>query len=221
MYDLIERSQCRLRTLKGVNVNFLSHSINDLTRFFSHPRLQDLETLLVYRPNQIFFQAITLPFPRSSTSNPSNNLDSPSLFPRLKNLDIVAYRADTGVEFSQMIVSRFEYLKKVRLSGSPPHIILLEGRRVWDFPGIVMDVKHDFSKRETLWNDYALFGGAWNQTLMDQPMVRADFCTNQFFVNRFGCGDEWYRTDRFCILLDGRREKVSRRKGFLQLSDDV
>ncbi|XP_006461595.1 hypothetical protein AGABI2DRAFT_118469 [Agaricus bisporus var. bisporus H97] len=210
MYDLIERSQCRLRTLKGVNVNFLSDSLSDMISFFSHPGLQDLETLLVYRPNHVFFQAITLPTSPSSTSNPSHYLHSLWLFPHLKNLDIVAYRANTGVEFSQMIVSRFGSLEMIRMSATPPQKILLEGPQVRNFPGIIIDVKHSLKKRETIWNDYLLFGGAWNRAIMDGPLVPTRQQSG-FYPDTFGRGSEYFRADSFRVVLDGTG-RITRRK---------
>jgi len=217
MYEFIERSQCRLRTLKGVSVNHLTQDLDAVTRYFSHPLLQDLETLLVHRPTQNFFRALTLPTP-----HPSGTRNPPALLPRLKDLDIVCYRAATGVEFSQMIVSRFEHLKQVRLSGTPPDTVLLEGHRVWGFPGIVIDVVRDFSKRDKLWSDYTLFGGAWDQKFLDYPMAGAQPLAGEFFLDRFGRGNGWYKSDRFYVLIDGRSAEGRPRRGrAFQLSDDV
>jgi hypothetical protein len=160
LISLLCRSKCRLHTLKGLNVRYLSKE--SLYHLFSLHQVREVETLLANNADDDFCELLTLPSTHSSSSNDSK---TKPLLPILQNLDLVDIEF-SPLEFSNMLMSRFNSLKQIQIAGNRSIQSLLAYDRLWDFPGTISRVNqvrgadygiHSFYGNQTIWDSRTLF----------------------------------------------------------------
>ncbi|KAF7770823.1 hypothetical protein Agabi119p4_6797 [Agaricus bisporus var. burnettii] len=153
------RSDCRLHTLKGLNLRYLNPEA--LPHFLTLPQLRNLETLLVCNADDHFCEILTQP----AIHRCSDKSKPLPILPNLKNLDLIEIWFSAH-KFSDMLMSRFDSLQRVQILSNRTIQSLLAYDRLWDFPGTISRVDHvnevfleldSFGRNNMSWDPQSLF----------------------------------------------------------------
>lgn len=134
LHRFLDRSGCNLQALRGVPIEPMSKDY--MIRFLSLPQVRNLTELKICKAVSPIFELLTLP---PTSPNSPHDPSTLRLVPHLETFE-VQYMYIAGWEFSDMLVSRFDSLKKINISGNSTVERIPLSDKLWTHPDLMMQI---------------------------------------------------------------------------------
>ncbi|KAF5343958.1 hypothetical protein D9756_011569 [Leucocoprinus leucothites] len=140
LFAFLSRSGCTLRTMRGLPIS-RHMSEAQLHQLLALPQLRKVRELRVLNATAAFHRLLTapaLPIPPSNRTSFLQCYGAPSVLPRIEDLELhrmpVCHR-----EFSDMVLSRMQTLKKVEVKGGVALAVLPLSQRLLEHPDLTVE----------------------------------------------------------------------------------